>query len=238
MLARFALISAFFFASIYAVASEEVIDFSQRFDPSLSIQETLEIAAENPSLDTTVRILLRGGGSLEGNIQAYLPKKGSVLVVHQDSTNSIAALNDIVSVTVINPGAAKYAFQGNRIFIEPYDTVVSPLAFRRQLNELSTSNSIAIITEFSELQIKDETCRFYSAKVLEALNNAVLVTMTDELGNKALSKIGNQIEVKVASGSQLSLVVENSKALLQFDCMAPLDANFAETISNRLDEVL
>lgn len=226
------------FASLCAVASEEVPDFSQRFDPNLSIQETFEIAAENPSLDTTIRILLRGGGSLEGNVQAYLPKKGSVLVVHQDSTNSIAAVNDIVSVTVIHPGAAKHAFQGNRIFIEPNDIVATPLAFKRQLQDLSNGAPVAIITEFSDIQIKDQDCRFYSSRVLDALNNAVLVTVTDELGSKALSKIGNQIEVKAVSGSQLSLVSENSKVRLQFDCTAPLDANFAETISKRLDEVL
>ncbi|MFN3988206.1 MAG: hypothetical protein ACK4KV_22185 [Rhodocyclaceae bacterium] len=217
-----------------ALADEGV----QRFVATLSVSETLAIAAANPEADTRVRLLLRGGGSLEGAVRAAPSDKASVVLAHRDGSTSVARLDQIASVTVIDPGAARIAFQGNRIFMEATDAPPTPLAFRRLIAELDSGKPVRIATTFSDRQIESGTCRFYADKVLSALASAVSDAGRDTMGLQALATAGNAIEVRTTTDAQLEMVREASSLALIFDCEAPLPANYASAIRTKLEGLL
>ena len=212
--------------------------FGDRFEASLSIQETLEIAADNASADTVVRLLLRGGGSLEGAVQAHRPDKASVALLHANGWISIVSLGEIAAVTLLDPGAARRAFQGNRIFMEAGDDVVTLLAFRRQIRDLSTRAPVAVHAQFGDDEIREASCRFYAIKILEALRNAIDRTLVDDMGRAAFSAVDDRVRVVTAPESSLDFERDGADLKLQFDCRTPLDADYAERIGRRLAEIL
>jgi hypothetical protein len=204
----------------------------------LSVQETLAIAAANDHGDTVVRLQLRGGGSLEGVVLAHRPDKSSTAIAHHDGTSSVANVNDIVAVTVLDAGHAKQAFRGNRIYFEPEDTAPTPLAFKRKLIEFAALSPVRVVATFSEPQLDSPACRFIAEKVLSALNAAVANAAKDKMGRDAFARFGNQVRVDIRTGTALTLEPEQATLILRFDCEAPLQADYVESIRTRLDGLL
>lgn len=211
---------------------------SHRPGVGLSVLETLDIAAANDHGDTVVRLQLRGGGSLEGKVVAHRPDKSSAAIAHRDGTSSVANVNDIVAVTVLDPGNAKHALNGNRIYFEPEDATPTPLAFKRKLVELAARTPVRMVTGFSESQLDSPACRFFGDKVLSALDAAVANAVKDAMGRDAFARFGNQVRVDIRSGAALTLEPVQASLILSFDCEAPLEADYVESIRTRLDGFL
>lgn len=221
-----------------ATAARAEAPTPHRLSVGLSVQETLEIAAANDHADTVVRLQLRGGGSLEGTVLAHRPDKSSTAIAHRDGTSSVANVDDIVAVTVLDPGNAKLAFRGNRIYFESDDKAPTPLAFKRKLVELASLSPVRIVTAFSDAQFDSPACRFIGDKVLSALNAAVANAAKDAMGRDAFARFGNQVRVDTRAGTALTLEPAQAILILSFDCEAPLEADYVESIRTRLDGLL
>ncbi|MBI1906525.1 MAG: hypothetical protein HYS20_09870 [Rhodocyclales bacterium] len=95
-----------------------------------------------------------------------------------------------------------------------------------------------VVATFSGPQLDSPACRFIGDKVLSALNAAVANATKDTMGRDAFARFGNQVRVDIRPRTALTLEPVLATLILSFDCEAPLQADYVETIRTRLDGLL
>lgn len=228
---------AFVACLFVAISNPAIAETPAPLASGMSVKETLSVLVHKGQGDSRVALLLRSGNQIEGSPLEMNLQTGTSLVRHSDGTTSVVQLSEIASLRILDPGSAKVALQGNKLYRESEEAPTT-LAFKRRLEQLRRAKPTAIIASLNEQQLASDDCRYYSSTFLDALEKEVSTIAGSSFGQEALAKHGNAITVITEDGASLSVTESENRITVGFDCMKAPEADFAAELAKRLNEKL
>lgn len=204
-----------------------------------SIQEILKIVADkNQPTPAKVGVSLKNGIKFEGIVSSFTKLKNTLSLKNDGGTVTLIDLYSIASVTILDPGSALNALRGNKIFREEKSTIPSRLALLRRVDAFNAANLVDIKLELVPAELSQEDCRFYTSRVFDEVELVLNEAGADKLGSEAIGKLKNGFSIAHKPDSELSIIGSKDTLVLSFDCEAPLNSNFGETIATSVNELL
>lgn len=204
----------------------------------MTVREVLSTLVSHSEDPASVRILLNNGTSYGGFVSSCDLSKSVCTVQQQDQTSTVVNIDSISAVTIVRPGSAKIALQGNRIFREPQDEVLSSLELKRKFQKLQSQDTLAIKSQITDDQIAIADCRFYWNKIVDAVDAAVRSADSSTSAKPAFNKWPNGIIVTHQADANVAVRPGDGAIAVQFDCTAPLKADFQQVLAAGINSLL